>query len=524
MADTPPVDLTDIDPEVLALLQNPYFRLHPRRSKYNLNLWWQYTDKDGKVLIDPSGKAMENYRQLAFIQVESPECFFGGSSGGGKTAAAAMDALRYFDIPKYAALIMRRTWVELSEGVEAIIPFMKEKLEPFMFGKNPQVWYLEKEHAFYSIEGAVIQFAHAENEKDIEKRAGTPYQRIYFEELTSFTEYQYDFMFTRQRKRAHGLVAQVPVVMRGTGNPLGVGFEFVKQRFIIDRNQERVFIPSGILDNPFIDQRDYIKRLEKLPEVLRKKYMDGDWDIQFSGGIIDRNWFELVPTMPHCKFYVRGWDLAGTVPVSGNNNPDWTVGILNGYDYAGTKNVYIDSRNMKRFRLSAGDVERVMEKTFAEDGNDVLQVIEQQPGEAGKREAKRLRQKWMGKNIRFVPVTGQGNSKEQRIGYDRRTGLSTGFVSYATCRAANEGHVKIVTGPGSQHEVILNEMAMFGQKSVKDDIVDAESLCFFALTTLTQKTVIASGMVNTTSGAEALYRQSRQMMGLARPTRRSSWI
>jgi phage terminase large subunit-like protein len=473
------------------LLSHPYFKLQPRRSKYNRNLWWEYRDEKGQLLLTPDGKPLQNFRQLAFIQCEAPELFWGGSAGGGKTSAVAIDAVRYLDIPNYAALIMRRTWTELSEGTEAIIPFMREKLAPFMTGRYTSIRYTEKDHCFRSDEGGVIQFAHAENEKDIEKRAGTPYQRIYFEELTSFTEYQYSFMFSRQRKRSIGEVSKVPVVMRGTGNPLGVGFEFVKNRFILGKNPERWFIPSGIRDNPFIDQEDYLKRLDLLPEVLARKLRDGDWDIDFSGGVIDRAWYEILPIsgVPECKFWVRAWDLAATVPSSGNPNPDYTVGIKQGYDYTGSKKIFIDAGSMRRFRKTSGDVEREIELAMEEDGANVMQVIEQQPGEAGKRESARLRQKFAGRNVKFIP-TGP-KSKEERV---------APFTSYSFCKTNKEGLVKIY---GNKNvDTILSELSMFGQKGVKDDIVDSISLGFTALTDLTRKTIVRSGTHNNILGRE----------------------
>lgn len=456
-----------------AILSSPWFRLAPRRSKYNADLWWEYRDPEtGEVLRDSKGNLLSNPRQLAFLQCEAPECFFGGSAGGGKTAAVAMDVLRYFDVPLYSALILRRTWTEMEEGAEAIIPFLKEKLDRFINCKNPSVWYLERQHCFRNREGAVIQFAHAENERDIEKRAGTPYQRIYFDELCSFTEYQYDFMFSRQRKRAHGLVAQVPVVMRGTGNPLGVGYEFVRRRFVVEKGPERWFIPSSLSDNVFIDQDDYRKRLEKMPEVLRRKLLDGDWDIQFSGGQFDANWFEIIPSLPPCRVWVRAWDTAASVPTESLPDPDWTVGTRMGM--TGSKEVVIDLSRHHRFRATRGEVERRIERVMDEDGSGTLTVLEQQPGAAGKAEADRLLRKWAGRRVRFVPVGGK--SKEER---------ASAFAEYCYCKTPAEGRVKIYAGGNAG---VLNqwlgELSMFGQKKVKDDNVDSASLGFRALTDL----------------------------------------
>jgi hypothetical protein len=39
---------------------------------------------------------------------------YGGAAGGGKSDALLMSALRYVDVPGYSALILRRTYADLS--------------------------------------------------------------------------------------------------------------------------------------------------------------------------------------------------------------------------------------------------------------------------------------------------------------------------------------------------------------------------------------------------------------------------
>ena len=499
-----PIDLskvTDAELEQRALEKlegkDPYFRPDPRRSKYNANIWYEYKDgpfvkhpgghyeQTGNILLDENGRERSNERQHAFLSWEGPELFFGGSRGGGKSIAIIIDCLRYFDIPNYTAIILRRTWAELSMGAEAIIPLMKQFLYPFIHCKPWQVEWREKEHSFRSREGGVIQFAHAENERDIERFAGIPCQRAYFDELPMFTEYMYDYFKSGMRRRSFGAVSQVPIVLRGTGNPLGVGMEFVRNRFVLNSNREHLFIPSSLNENVFIDQTEYLKTLEGLPEVMRKKLLYGDWDIQFSGGIFDPKWFEIVPIAPKCRFWVRGWDTAGSVPTETNKNPDYTVSFPVGYDYDDTKNIYIDVNRMVRMRASAGEVEKAIVAAMDSDamyfGKEILTVIEQQPGAAGKSEMERMRKQWAGRRVRFVPTGGK--SKEER---------AHAFAAYAFCKEQKEGHVKIV-GSGKNLDIVLNEIAMFGQKDVKDDSIDSLSLSFRSLTTMVQAGIIASG-------------------------------
>lgn len=464
---------------------NPYFRPEPRRSKYNHLLWYEYKDgpivhkggghyeQQGNLLLDKDGGEKCNLRQGAMIRWEGPEGFFGGKKAGGKSAYIAMDALRYFDVPGYTAIILRRTWAELSMGTTAIIPLLKKTLYPFMFPSKgkPSVVYYEKDHAFRSVyDGGCIQLAHAETEKDIERFAGIESQRAYFDELCSFTEYMYDYFISGMRRPSDGAISQVPIVVRGTGNPLGVGYEFVKNRFVQNPTKERIFMQSSLQDNPFIDRKEYQKQRGRMSDVLARKLFDGDWEVQFTGGILDPNWFEIIPKAPPCKFWVRPWDIAGTVPTDNNPDPDWTVSVPMGI--TPTKDIIIDLTKYERFRVSRGEVERKMEWCMDNDGERFLTVVEQQPGAAGKSEADRLSRKWVGRKLRFVETGGK--SKEER---------AESFAAYAFCKEAKEGRVKIVA---SKHtEGFLNRISMFGQKGVHDDDVDSLSLGFRMLCTLT---------------------------------------
>src|SRR4051794_26793981 len=53
--------------------------------------------------------------QAAFLLLSAIEAFFGGAAGPGKSEALLMAALQYVDEPGYAALIVRETFVQLSQ-------------------------------------------------------------------------------------------------------------------------------------------------------------------------------------------------------------------------------------------------------------------------------------------------------------------------------------------------------------------------------------------------------------------------
>ena len=53
-------------------------------------------------------------KQSAFLLLPHLEALYGGQAGGGKSSALLMAALQYVDVPGYAALLLRRTYADLS--------------------------------------------------------------------------------------------------------------------------------------------------------------------------------------------------------------------------------------------------------------------------------------------------------------------------------------------------------------------------------------------------------------------------
>ena len=53
-------------------------------------------------------------KQAEFLAFDGLEALYGGAAGGGKSSALLMAALQYVHVPGYAALILRRTYADLS--------------------------------------------------------------------------------------------------------------------------------------------------------------------------------------------------------------------------------------------------------------------------------------------------------------------------------------------------------------------------------------------------------------------------
>ena len=245
------------------------------------------------------------------------EVFFGGSAGPGKSDWLLMSALQYVHVPGYAAILFRRTYVEL-----ALPEALMERAHTWLQGTDAR--WLPQRHTYVFPSGAQLVFSHMEHERSMSAHQSAAYQFIGFDELTSFTERMYRFLFSRLR-RLTGF--PVPLRMRAASNPGGIGHSWVRQRFMVDRDPTRAFVPARQIDNPFLDVVSYEHSLAQLDPVTRQRLREGDWDVAEEGQLFQRHWFGLVSDWPRVAQVIRFWDFAGTEARAGLD-PDWTVGML----------------------------------------------------------------------------------------------------------------------------------------------------------------------------------------------------
>lgn len=340
------------------------------------------------IPIEPSRK------QWLFILDERKEVLYGGAAGPGKSYALLAAALLHVDQPGYHALILRRTYGDLS-----LPGALMDVAEEWLSGTDARPVNGGRTWIFPS--GATLTFSYLAIEKHKYRYSGAAFAFIGFDELTQFTSTQYRFMFSRVRQSKTAAV-KAPLRVRSTSNPGGSGHEWVKARFVdAHRLLTRAFIPGLMTDNPHLDVAAYREMLAELDPVTRAQLEHGDWEIRPAGNFFRATGFILVPpaVLGQRALRVRAWDLAGT-----EDGGDWTAGCLLAYDQAEMR---WRIEHVVRRQEAPDDLERTLQSTAARDGRLVPILIEQEPGSAAKFAMRDLRRRVLaGYTVKAVNPSG----------------------------------------------------------------------------------------------------------------------
>ena len=423
--------------------------------------------------------------QETFLATPADIAIYGGAAGGGKSWALLAEPLRHVHNPDFAAVIFRRTATQVrNQG-----GLWDEAARLY-----PQLGATARESAleWRFPSGARVRFAHLEHERTRYDWQGAQVPLIGFDELTHFSREQMLYLLGRNRS-----TCGVRPYVRATCNPDPDSFaaELVRWwidpesgypvpersgavRWFVNRDDEfhwadspgeltdrfgpdarpksLTFIAASIFDNRILLEKDpgYLANLEALPRVERERLKAGNWLVRAdAGSFFQRRFLPVVEAAPARARRVRAWDLA-----AGEGSGDWTVGVKLARAEDGTFHL----EHVERFQGSPGKVEQAIRAIAESDGPAVTVSIPQDPGQAGKAQARWLAAALAGYPIRVRTETG---SKETRAA--------------PVSAQAEAGNLTLVRGPWL--EPLLREMERF-PKGAHDDQVDALAAAFHCLT------------------------------------------
>lgn len=261
----------------------------------------------GKEVVNTSPVEYDEDEDITEQDISGHIIFYGGARGGGKSHlllySALENALRY---KHFTCAIIRKSAPELYRW---FIPEMIERVPAHLFK-----WNEKRQSAFFYRTGARIDFLGLESDADMIKIKGIPYSYICIDEANAYD--------VRSIEMARGSLRNakcpnfVPTMLL-TGNPGEKSDLWFKRHFVNpqyeywtknDRKKNKdkfVFVPAKVDDNP---DKKFVRQtrgeLKSLNDVLRKQWLEGDWNT-FSGQFFSE-WDASVHVIPSFKI-PRHW-------------------------------------------------------------------------------------------------------------------------------------------------------------------------------------------------------------------------
>lgn len=238
---------------------------------------------NGQVVYTPHPK------QLVFHECAARYPLFGGARGPGKSHALRWHGhMSCMTVPHMQVLLLRRALTDLRRS--------HGRYMPIEAGQLGATWKPNQNGAgeMHYPNGSIMELGHCQHEDDYAIYLSAQYDLVLFDELVTFSEYQYLMVRSSCRTTKPGLVARAmgatnPGISPVNSQVAGLGEAWIKRRWIDKdvtleedlkyREEDYAYIPALMDDNPYLQKDDYDQILGSLPPELRRAYREGSWDI-----------------------------------------------------------------------------------------------------------------------------------------------------------------------------------------------------------------------------------------------------
>lgn len=265
--------------------------------------------------------------QELFLRCPYREVCYSGTRGPGKTDAMLMAFAQHCGKGYgqfWRGIIFRREYKHLDD----IISKSKRWFNQLTGANKPKFLSGQGQMKWVWPTGEELLFRTFNGPDDYWNYHGHEYPFIGWEELTSWPNIDsYESMMSCNRTSRPG---GLPLQVRSSTNPYGVGHNWVKAYFIDPapygvpvfnaEGQARVTLFGSVNENKYLDA-EYIKTLNSLTDPnKRKAWLHGSWDIT-SGGMFDDLWDRnkhVLPafTVPRSWWIDRAFDWGSSRPFS----------------------------------------------------------------------------------------------------------------------------------------------------------------------------------------------------------------
>lgn len=429
---------------------------------------------------------------------------FGGGAGGGKTWGLLLEPVRHKDNGEFGATIFRRTYPEITK--QGAMWDESWKLYPHLDAK-PNAADL----SWTFPGGAVVQFSHLQHEKDKFTWLGAQIALLGFDQLETFLESQFWYLWSRNRS-----TCGVQPYTRATVNPIpdddpvggwvhkliqwwldpATGFAIPERdgvlRWFVRVNEQLVwgeskaeltrrypeerpvsltFIEAKLEDNKILERADptYRAKLRALPRIERERLLNRNWNIKATAGtVFDRSWFKIVKAAPSTGItWVRYWDKAGT-----EGGGKKTAGVLMGRHFR-TETIYVADCTTGHWSFHRR--EAVIKQKAHDDGHAVKIRLEQEPGSSGKDVAGLSVKMLAGYDVKAAPASGDKFERAGPFGAQ-----------------AEAGNVCLIEGPWNDEYLAALHAAEPKAKFL--DVMDASSGAYNDLAKISQSDWMPEGV------------------------------